>query len=1658
MKKLILVSIVIVFPLLCFPQITDTIFYTIQWKPTIIEDSIVFYRIVKTDLKGKPIGKVRDYYKNGKLQWEGKFLSLDPEVRQGKATWFYENGKKSQECFYSNGVLVGKQYLWYKDGTLLRVQHYVNGISIAQTIIDKKLYNFNPDSIKIAISYFERLLNLSLKLDSKTALLFDDWGSYHITNEDYKNAINFYLIAVKLKKQLNQQFSLSKTYCGMAEAYYKCNALDSAKKYLDLAVLIQKEVLGKTNPDYLTNLESLKELEQIIQTKRNEKVREIEMTYQLFDFYRVLGNLEETKKYGTKLQQQIEKGFEDTDTLKAIIYRELAVVYCSIGVKDTAMLFAVKSDSLVKISFGKDSPFEMPTELSVIYLEANTYYQEHDYEKAIASILKARKVVENKFGKKHKNYAACLNNLALMYYELGNYAKADTLYNEAITIDKIVFGTEHPNYTIDLSSLAKVYSKIGKYAQAETLFFEVLLIDKKLQGQDHPNYADDLSGLANLYLEMGKYLKAEPLYLKALAIDKKAFGVDHLTYAISLSNLASLYKRMRDYAKAEQLNIESLTILKKVLGENSPDYANSLNNLAELYYEMGNYTKAELMYLEANSIYGKMLGVYHISYSTSLNNLATLYVKMGNYKKAEQLFIDALAICKEKLGNNNSTYAHYIYDLAEIYASKGNYLDAEQLYNEALAIYKKAYGFNHPDYANCLNSLAVLYIEMGNPTKAEPLYIESITIIKEVLGESHPSYALYMNNLASFYVSMANYSKADSLCFIALDNIKKTLGENNSNYASSLNTMADLYYEMGNYKKAEPLYIEATAILKKTLGEYHPSYASSLNALANLYSSMANYPKADSLYYEALSIQKKALGINDPTYATSLINLAELYKKKGNFLKAESLLIEAVSIFKKTLGVNHPIYAASLDGMAGLYNLMGNYKKAELLFTEALTIRKKVLGENHPSYAESLDNLAGLYEDMGEYDKAKPLFIQALTIRNIALGENHQDYAASLNNLALFYTTLGQYGKAEPFLIEAVSISKKKLGENHPDYARAINNLALITYLLGDYSKAESLFLETISILKNVNSVNHPDYVRAVNSLAILYGHNNEFEKAEELIIEANNILNIRLAESAKFMSENEREKYLKGEISNSYDLYQSYFLRTQKDKGELTKFAYNNILNFKGQLLKSAIAIRKTIIQGNDTSLISTFNKMNILGNLLAKQYSLPFANRLTNIAEIEEQVNKLEKEVTLKSQDYRSLESLWKAKWQDVQNSLNQNDAVIEFTQFHYLNFKGWTDSILYYALILKKGMPQPESIYLFEEKQLLELINKYKEVNKIDFNWVTELYLDKQLYKLLWQPLDSILRGINTIYYSPSGLLNKIAISAIPVNERLLDKYKFFVLGSTGELTQTRDEMINYNDVAIFGGVQFEVDSLKIKQAIEKAKYESLLVTMGGKDNARWEYMGSSKEEANTLNNIFQRKNISVKLYLDTLATEESFKNLGNKSPEIIHISTHGFYNPLPKEDQRKKLELMNDFTSHDVYNLSENPLMRTGLIFAGANYVWMGNSPVPGRDDGILTAYEISNLNLFNTKLVVTSACETALGDIQGGEGVFGLQRGFKMAGADNIIITLWQVSAEQTKEFMISFYSKLLGGQSIHKAFYETQTEMKTIYPNPYYWAAFVLLE
>jgi CHAT domain-containing protein len=367
----------------------------------------------------------------------------------------------------------------------------------------------------------------------------------------------------------------------------------------------------------------------------------------------------------------------------------------------------------------------------------------------------------------------------------------------------------------------------------------------------------------------------------------------------------------------------------------------------------------------------------------------------------------------------------------------------------------------------------------------------------------------------------------------------------------------------------------------------------------------------------------------------------------------------------------------------------------------------------------------------------------------------------------------------------------------------------------------------------------------------------------------------------------------------------------------------------------------------------------------------------------------------------------------------------------------------------MIVKSNSKYPEMISLFTEK---DLILSLKKISDNDFTSVNNLYgtakePNNNLFKLLWQPLEKYLNGIKTVFYSPDGLLHNVSFAAIGngKNGFLSDSYNLIQLGSTSKICLNEKTSFNINPtVGIYGGIKYSTDTTSFKL---------------------WQYLPGTKIEADKICKILDSKGIKYNYLTDANATEKQFKDSAGFY-NLLHIATHGFFYPdqdLLKTNREKKLaELKYGFLDNlNCYGLWEfvknkNPLMRSGLALAYANNVW--NQRFPSEDDdGVITASEVAQLDLNKTQLVVLSACETGLGDVSGSEGVYGLQRAFKMAGVNYIIMSLWQVPDKETMEFMTLFYENLWASKDIRKSFINTQKVMQTKY-DPYYWAAFVLIE
>ena len=893
-------------------------------------------------------------------------------------------------------------------------------------------------------------------------------------------------------------------------------------------------------------------------------------------------------------------------------------------------------------------------------------------------------------------------------------------------------------------------------------------------------------------------------------------------------------------------------------------------------------------------------------------------------------------------------------------------------------------------------------------------------------------------------------------------------------------SLRTVYTEALKYDSALVYAHKSLKLTENNVGKQDLLYANKLYDVFMLYYYLGDYETAVIFCKEYKEIRENVLGKGHQAYAQCCNNLALLYYNLGNYQEAEPLYIEAKIIYRFTLGKKHPEYATSCDNLAQLYFSIGNYQKAGSHFIEAKKIREKALGKEHPKYAISCNNLAQLYCNMGNYQKSEPLNIEAKKIYEKVLGKEHPDYARSCNNLALLYWYMGNYAKAEPLYIEAKNIYEKVLGKEHPDYALSCNNLALLYYNIGHYQKAEQLYIEAKKIWGNVLGKEHPNYSLSCANLAILYDDMGNYAKAEQLYIEANQIMTFLSGESAKFMSEKEREEYLNKKINDNFELYHSFFLKRRKNNKKLVGIVYNNALNIKGQLLRSVTAVRKAILQSGDTALINTYNKMNNIGEILAEQYTLPIAERRSDIIQLEEEVNVLEKKLTRVASNLSGFENLTDldTKWQNIQKSLKTNESAIEFIQFHYRNDRKLTDSTLYYALVLRKDYEYPKAVFLFEQKQLQKIMQRPRGTS--EYNFIKNLYDPKSqkadsLYKLVWQPLENYLKNSNNIYISPAGILNKISFDALPVNTTniLSDKYKIIYTTTTAQaINKTGLFQINIKNTVMFGGIEYDIEPDEMEQnarAFNKKSEQSVNSDYAFNSlenrsldsltrNFSWQYLPGSLAEVEEIKDVLKRHNIKVKLYKEKQGSEERFKELEQDAPSILHVSSHGFY----FGDDEKSNEYK-DMIDRDVkFAHSKNPLLRSGFILSGGNTAFQGGKLPTGVEDGVLTALEISRLNFFKTKLVVLSACQTGLGDVKGSEGVYGLQRSFKMSGVSYLLFSLWEVPDGTTKELMSNFYENWFSGMEIRAAFKKAQNELKTKYAgvpgSAFAWAAFVLMK
>ncbi len=1049
----------------------------------------------------------------------------------------------------------------------------------------------------------------------------------------------------------------------------------------------------------------------------------------------------------------------------------------------------------------------------------------------------------------------------------------------------------------------------------------------------------------------------------------------------------------------------------------------------------------------------------------SLKDSVEKYEKKKQYKKVLPFAEQWAEKLKKEKKESSAEYGYALNSLGNALNRSGKSKEAEPILLQALEIRKKALGPEHPDVAVSLNNLGILYENMGDYPQAAPYKLLALEIRRKALGPEHPDVAASLNNLGVLYDNMGDYAKAEPYYLQALEIRKKALGPEHPDVAQSHNNLGILYDVLGDYVKAEPYYLQALEIYKKAQGPDHPDVAQSLNNLGVLYNNMGNYAKAEPYHQQALEISKKALGPEHMDVANSLNNLGLLYVNMSDYAKAEPYFQQALEIWKKVLGPEHPDVAASLNNLGVLYKNMGDYAKAEPYYLLSLEIRKKALGPEHPNVAASLNNLGLLYKCMGDYPKTEPYYQQALEIRKKALGPNHPHVAVSLNNLGVLYMNMGDYAKAEPYYLLSLEIRKKALGPDHPDVAQSLNNLGVLYMNMGNYAKAEPFHLQDLEISKKALGPGHPDVGTALNGLGLFYHGMRNYTKADGFYLKWNANKQGQIQRYFPFLSDNEKAKFYYSKLSG----YQANFLSFCVDRypGQKTIAGpmYNDQLATKGLLLNSAAKWKHRIRNSQDTILKKQFNQWEILTNEIAKSFSSTDSAELAQVKTLQDEAEKLEKELIKKSEDFATLADKTIYTWKDVQSKLKPGEAAVEMVRVRKYGIakvvtdtsdpkkptyreKGLTDTVQYAALILTKTSQQPELVILPNGNDMEGKWHKhYRKSIRLHQK-------DNQSYNQYWQPIGRKLKGIKKVWISADGIYHKINLGTLqnPASGKyLMDELEVGLLSSGKDLIIGHRGEREIRHAWLLGNPEFQpgqrtAPGEDIRSGPKLSYYLSPDPTM------KVQALPGTQAEVDSVGSLLVNTGWKVEEYTGAEATEEKVKEI-NK-PGVLLLSTHGYFRP--------------DSTP------GSNPLLRSGILLSGAAKTLREGRSGEG-EDGILTAYEAMNLNLDNTELVVLSACETGLGEIKNGEGVYGLQRAFQVAGARNIIMSLWKVNDEVTQELMVAFFRIWLGDEAavgtsgqtagrlakgsddLRLAFRKAQLEIRKKHPEPYYWGAFVMV-
>ncbi|MCB9296822.1 MAG: CHAT domain-containing protein [Lewinellaceae bacterium] len=1063
---------------------------------------------------------------------------------------------------------------------------------------------------------------------------------------------------------------------------------------------------------------------------------------------------------------------------------------------------------------------------------------------------------------------------------------------------------------------------------------------------------------------------------------------------------------------------------------------------------------------------------------------------LGEFQKVEARIGYLDTVCLKEVGSQDTLYASVLSLKSSIQMMKGDYAGALELAQSSKIISLGFRGFYDLNTAVMYSNEGTLLTRMGQFDRAIA-DLDTALLIQNYLKDTSSSLGLTYLNRGQAFLSMGKYGKAKADLEISIENAHANGLERESyQYLLRINTLGVILSHLGEHQQATPILEETVQVAAGLFGAEYPTSIQCVGNLVLNYITVGAYDKALPNAREALRLAQKVM----PGHPyTNLIrtNLGLLLQKLGQNAEALNLLLEAKSLADKQTDLDLANYAALLNNLGNSYLNFYDYASALPYLSDARELMIKTLGTKSPRYAKVNANLATCYFQMGDTQRAKQLADESFELvenfgetfpdfekllintflsapktesslsgmqhaNGIArkkFGENSTAYGSGLNYYGATLTHLGRPQEAILLLQDAEQILRSTVGIKSKDYLDVLRNLATCQERLGNTQKSLDFFQEACALAEEVTGRKNSFYAFLMQGRAGIEERSGKTRLAFGHYLTADTIYRSLAIRNFAVLSDVGREAFL-ADIQPQLDHWYSFAWRHAASFPEIPGLLFDDQLSQKGQLLSSARAVLASlrgdsILAAQMVQWLGLRQMIDYQRTLLAQkdinaQYTFFELDSLARAAEL------TEAHLAQKSKAFET--ATRPIGWRNVQALLAPDEAAVEFFHFNFAKPDSPTDSILYGALVLRSNDEQPRFIPLFEEKQLAFLLEN--EGLSID-EWLGKIYPSRspepsELYRLIWHPLESYLSGVRRVWYAPSGLLHKVSLPAIAKahGERLVEKYSLQQMGSTRELAAAMPLPVGPPQSAlIFACVSYPTDTIKMQSRTRECLGEAELVATKDGSQSKPDPLPNSLPEADTVAVQLQGVEAKVEIRIGYEALEEDFKKslVDEPPPDVLMFTTHGFALDTLPEAFRGRFP-------------PRNPMYSSGLLLAGAEQAWTGGHAAPGFQDGILTAREIGDLNLQGTRLAILSACESGLGESKSSEGVYGLQRAFKIAGTRQVLATLWKIpDSRETQEFVGQFCHRWLASGDARDALQKTQLDFLRRGKQVQVWGGWVLI-